>query len=328
MAIDNSRFRAILRTYDETKNNNRNREQQRRSQIYRELPAIRQIDGQIASLAAEKGRALLNNEKVDLSLLADRIQELSQRKAVLLEQNGYPSDYLDPIYTCPQCKDTGYINGEKCSCLRQKLIDLVYEQSNIKERLEDENFSHFNYEYYSNRTAGKRPSPRKYITDVVKECKEYIQNFAADRGNILFYGAPGVGKTFLTNCIARELLDQGFMVVYLTSFQFFDILSEYVFRKDSLQDNGVSFQYMMDCDLLIIDDLGTEVINSFVASQLFQCLNQRLLNRKGTIISTNLSLSQIKDAYSERVYSRILENYRIYNIYGDDIRVMKGLGGF
>jgi DNA replication protein DnaC len=327
MAIDNSKYREILRTYEETRTKNRIMEQQRRSDLYAKLPEIQQIDSAIASLASNRGRALLNKDTTDSADFSMQLQKLSREKRSLLQQYGYPGDYLDPIYTCPECKDTGYVANEKCSCLLQKIVDVVYEQSNIKLRLEEENFSKFNYNYYSTRSFDNKPSPRKYITGVVKDCKRFVSDFKEKKGNILFYGSTGVGKTFLTNCIAKELLDQGFMVVYLTSFQFFDILSEYVFHKDHLSDNRTSFQYILDCDLLIIDDLGTEVVNTFVTSQLFQCLNQRLLSGKGTIISSNLSLSQMKETYSERVYSRILENYQIYNIYGDDIRVIKGLGG-
>lgn len=327
MAIDNSKFREILRSYEETRTNNRITEQQRRSDLYKQIPQIQQIDSSIATLASKKGRALLDKKDVDFNEFSTRLRELSDKKRSLLKQNGYPVNYLDPIFTCTECKDTGYVNNEKCSCLLQKIVDVVYEQSNIKARLEDENFCNFNFNYYSTSSFDNKPSPRKYITGVVNDCKKFVFNFKEKKGNILFYGSTGVGKTFLTNCIAKELLDLGFMVVYLTSFQFFDILSEYVFHKDNLSDNRTSFQYILDCDLLIIDDLGTEVVNTFVTSQLFQCLNQRLLSGKGTIISSNLSLSQMKETYSERVYSRILENYQIYNIYGDDIRVIKGLGG-
>ena len=141
--------------------------------------------------------------------------------------------------------------------------------------------------------------------------------------NIFFYGNTGVGKTFLSNCIAKELLDAGYSVIYFTAFQLFDILSKGVFEKDA--DAIAAHQNIFDCDLLIIDDLGTELSNSFTTSQLFLCVNERILRQKSTIISTNLNLEQIAEIYSERTLSRISSNYSFIKLFGDDIRIKKRL---
>ena len=152
---------------------------------------------------------------------------------------------------------------------------------------------------------------------------DFIQTFSSNPGqNILFQGNVGVGKTFLTNCIAKELIDEAYTVIYLTSFQLVEILENHRFHRKE-EDSLYTMEYILTCDLLIIDDLGTELTNTFVASQLFLCMNERLLRKKSTIISTNLSLSKLTELYSERVVSRITENYLICKIYGDDIRIKK-----
>ena len=139
--------------------------------------------------------------------------------------------------------------------------------------------------------------------------------------NLYLYGDTGIGKTFLSNCVAKELLDRGHSVIYFTAFQLFDILSKGVFEKD--EDALAAHQNIFTCDLLIIDDLGTELSNSFTTSQLFLCLNERILRKKSTIISTNLGMNQIADIYSERVLSRISSNYTLLKLFGADIRILK-----
>ncbi len=157
----------------------------------------------------------------------------------------------------------------------------------------------------------------------VTNCHDFIDNFENKPKNIFFYGNTGVGKTFLSNCIAKELLDAGYSVIYFTAFQLFDILSKGVFEKDA--DAIAAHQNIFDCDLLIIDDLGTELSNSFTTSQLFLCVNERILRQKSTIISTNLNLEQIAEIYSERTLSRISSNYSFIKLFGDDIRIKKRL---
>jgi DNA replication protein DnaC len=169
-------------------------------------------------------------------------------------------------------------------------------------------------------------SPRENMQSIVNTCRDFITQFDTHARNLLFYGDTGVGKTFLTNCIARELLDTSHTVIYLTAFHLVDILQNNTFGQDDLDDSSENmFDYILDCDLLIIDDLGTELNNSFVTSQLFLCINERLGMRKSTIISTNLSLDELQNEYSERIFSRLVSNYEIMLILGDDIRIKKAI---
>ena len=158
------------------------------------------------------------------------------------------------------------------------------------------------------------------LNDIIME-DEFVNQFDTTFANLYFFGDTGIGKTFLSNCIAKELLDLGHSVIYFTAFQLFDILSKGVFEKDA--DAIATHQNIFDCDLLIIDDLGTELSNSFTTSQLFLCLNERILRQKSTIISTNLNMNQVADIYSERVLSRISNSYTIIKLFGDDIRLKK-----
>ena len=240
-----------------------------------------------------------------------------------MQEHGLTSDYLKPVYHCPDCKDTGYVNGRRCHCFEQAAINLVYTQSNLKEILERENFSTFSFDYYSaddiNPATGH--SSLETARDAVAKCHDFIDHFDSTFSNLYLYGDTGIGKTFLSNCIAKELLDRGHSVIYFTAFQLFDILSKGVFKRD--EEALLSHRNIFDCDLLIIDDLGTELSNSFTTSQLFLCINERILRQKSTIISTNLGMNQLADIYSERVLSRISSNYTLLKLFGADIRILK-----
>ncbi|MGN0291664.1 MAG: ATP-binding protein, partial [Lachnospiraceae bacterium] len=223
------------------------------------------------------------------------------------------------------CQDTGYIGQERCHCFKQAAIDLVYTQSNLKSILEKENFSTFSFSYYSKEQTNPATNLSALETAeiAVAECKRFIADFDKEFSNLFLYGDTGVGKTFLSNCVAKELLDNGHSVIYFTSFELFHIFEKNVFERD--RDMKESYQNIFDCDLLIIDDLGTELSNSFTVSQLFLCLNERILRKKSTIISTNLGLNQLADIYSERTFSRISSNYTMIKLFGDDIRIKKKL---
>lgn len=327
MALNPSQYNQIILKYDQRRIHNKELLFERYSAIYEAIPEIKELDDQIARNSIQKGKALLEgNSNSILKELATSNAELSMQKIEALVAHGYPKDYLETIYDCPLCGDTGYVKQEKCNCFKQTIVDTLYSQSNMKERLAKENFNTFSLKYYSDeKEAADRPSPREIMGSLVQQTKQFIDHFDQKPDNFLFQGNTGVGKTFLSNCIAKELMDRVHTVVYLTAFQMFDIFEKHTFYKTRQNDYSDELNYILDSALLIIDDLGTELNNSFTTSQLFLCINERLLRGRSTIISTNLSLSELTASYTERVVSRLVENYRICNIYGQDIRMIKAL---
>ena len=325
MPLKNSQYNAILRQYDQLQFENNYRLEQHQQEIYSKIPQIREIDELMAQTAADYARQAILKTGKGISAFKADMEELSEKKAGLLKSHGYPADYLLPRYHCEDCKDTGFIGDQKCHCFKQAVVDLVYSQSNIRERLEEENFQTFRMDYYSDTTDPRTGiSPRKNMKDILAQCRQFITSFKDSHENLLFFGNTGVGKTFLTNCIAKELLDLAYTVIYLTAFQLVDVLESNTFGSDEDSEAAENmFSYILDCDLLIIDDLGTEMNNSFITSQLFLCINERLLKKKSTIISTNMSVEQLQTEYSERIFSRIVSYYKVLPVFGEDIRVKK-----
>lgn len=328
MALKNPQYNAIIRLYDQLQLDNHRRLEERTKEIYDAIPEFAGLDARIAQTAADCARQAVLHPGADAKAgFSAAMKALDAEKSALLAAHGYPADYLEPQYHCPDCKDTGYIGSRKCHCFKQAIVDLVYSQSNIRERLETENFSNFRLDYYSDEKDRRLGiSPRENMKSILEQCRTFIDNFDQCRDNLLFYGNTGVGKTYLSNCIAKELLDRAHTVIYLTAFQLVDILESNTFGQDDENDIPENmFSYVLDCDLLIIDDLGTELNNSFITSQLFLCINERLLRRKSTVISTNLSLDELQREYSERIFSRIISHYQILPVLGEDIRIKKAI---
>ena len=323
MALNNSQYDEIFRSYDAKQLKAQHDLEKRTKAAYERSPELKSIDASIAETSVACARRLLDGDSKALNELKQALSKLRKQKKALMEELSLPDDYFEAVYVCPDCKDTGYINGKPCHCFRQQAIDLIYTQSNIREVLTRENFSTLTFDYYSDQIVNPVTGLSSLATarSAVAKCHEFIDQFDTSFANLYFYGDTGIGKTFLSNCIAKELLDSGHSVIYFTAFQLFDILSKGVFEKDA--DAIAAHQNIFDCDLLIIDDLGTELANSFTTSQLFLCLNERILRRKSTIISTNLNMNQIADIYSERVLSRISSSYTLIKLFGDDIRLKK-----
>lgn len=325
MILDNSQYDSIMRTYEQKQLHSRKDLEKRYEKAYEKLPALKELHQSISSLSVSQARKLLDGDETALAKLKVRLQDLAEESRALLLSGGFPEDYLEPHYECDDCKDTGYIGNEKCHCFQNLIINMLYEQSNLKHILQEENFETFSFSYYSSNFIDSETgySSLATIQDAYLEAQKFVDTFGKEFHNLFLYGTPGVGKTFLSNCIAKELIDRSYSVVYLSSFQLFDTLAKGTFDKGG-QAEKIS-KHLLDCDLLIIDDLGTELVNSFTSSQLFVCLNERLLNRKPTIISTNLTLNDLSNIYSERIFSRITSNYTLLKLIGDDIRLKKKL---
>ena len=325
MALSNSQYESIMRVYNRTQLQKKHELDARVDEVYEKIPAVREMNDAIAAAAVKSAKELLAGDADAVKRLRGTIADLKEQRQVLMSAYGYPADYLEMQYNCPDCKDTGYKDGIKCHCFRQREIDLLYAQSNIREVLERENFETLSMEYYDRERIDGRVGMTvyDYMSMVIGECKAYVENFGREKGSILFTGSTGCGKTFLSNCIARELLRQCYSVVYLTATDMFDILSESRFGGRDGEEVRDRAAYILDCDLLIIDDLGTELINTFTASQLFYCINERLTKKLGTIISTNLALSRMQDEFTERVTSRIMSQYKVLPLLGEDLRLLR-----
>lgn len=325
MSLTNTQYDEIMRDYEARQTQNRHIQELRIQEVYRKVPKLKELDDEIASVSVARAKELLSGSEAALEELHRQLEQLQKQKKELLTESGYPLNYLDMPYTCPDCKDTGYIDGKRCHCFMQASIDLVYTQSNLKSILEKENFSTFSFSYYSDDRINPATNLSALATakNAYDESLRFIKNFDDEFSNLFFYGDTGVGKTFFSNCIAKELLDSGHSVIYFTAFELFHIFEKNVFERDV--EMAEPYQNIFDCDLLIIDDLGTEMSNSFTTSQLFLCLNERILRRKSTIISTNLGLNQLADTYSERTFSRVSSHYTMIKLFGDDIRIKKKL---
>ena len=277
MSLTNAQYNSIMKDYEQTRDRNRHLAEQRRREVYTKLPEYGRLDESVGELSVAQAKLLLNGDDEALTRLRFSLKDISRRKKELLVSAGYPADYLEPVYTCPDCKDTGYIEGDnglrkKCHCFHQQELDILYEQSHIRD---------------------------------------------------MIAGTVGTGKSFLSGCIASELLQSGHSVIYFSASGLFDTLARYTFNAGAKEALSGFYEDIYSCDLLIIDDLGTEMTNTFVASQLFSCLNERHLRKNSTIISTNLSLEELRDRYSDRVFSRITSHYDLCKLTGPDIRMYK-----
>lgn len=322
MPLTNAQYESIIRDYDKRQATNHHRLQARKEALFKEIPELATIGETIATLALTQAGKMLDGDESALLELKTEIQRLHNRSNELLLSHGYPLDYLQPQYQCSDCKDTGYINGKKCHCFTQAAIDMIYTQSNIKTVLEEENFEHFNYNLYSDKEVDPLTglTPLENIRQAVGICKSFIEHFDTQGGNLFLYGGTGVGKTFLSNCVAKELLDANHSVIYFSATQLFEVFKKNAYEKST--EAAEDYQNIFDCEVLIIDDLGTEVANSYTNSQLFTCINERIIRKKSTIISTNLSLNELVDTYSERTFSRISKNYTLLKLYGEDLRML------
>ena len=329
--MNNSILNDLLKQYEKARLNNMHDLENRKKELYLSNPKLQEIDEKLSSLSINTAKSILqNNSPESLSTLKENISNLKQEKEKLLKSLGLSLEYLEPFYNCKLCKDTGYIlnNGKTsmCSCLKQKIYNIEYNQKN-ENIIKNQNFDNFNATLFSNEINEKKYnskiSPRENITDIKNAAINFINNFDDENTkNLIFSGGTGLGKTFLSNCIINSLLENGKTVMYQTSPVMLDNLISDLFAKPDKQV-GISSS-LLSVDLLVIDDLGTETLNSMKFTELYKIINTRLLsNKTKTIISTNLDLRGIFQTYDERLASRFVGYYDIYRFFGDDLRLKK-----
>lgn len=304
------------------------------SKLYEQFPNLEKIDDQINKYAISKTKSILKGN--DNTLEYDNlIEDLKNKKTEFLKKNNINIDLFKPDYECKICNDTGYIQENNksimCHCLKQRLLNLSYNKSNLSD-IKNQNFDNFNLNLFSDEINLKKYkikcSPRQNIINIKNACKNFIDNFEnLDEKNLFFCGNTGLGKTYMSNAIANEILKNGKTVLYQTAPVLLETVIDNKFNKYKNQNSDEFYKNVLTVDLLIIDDLGTENINSMTVSELFTILNTRILNLNNkptkTIISTNLSIEQIFKIYEERIGSRIAGYYNIYQFVGEDLRLKR-----
>ena len=325
MKLNNYQYDRLLQQFDEKRLNARFDLEQRETEVYAVCPKIKDIDSAIASESVSAGKKALMGDDAALKVLKDRIKELDEEKTVLLKESGFPEDYLKEKYECEKCRDTGFIGTEPCGCFKTAMTELIFEESNIKDIIDRENFKTFNLDLYSDSLESYdkdlQATPYKHMKNVLAKVTDFVENFDTLHRNLLIYGNTGLGKTFLSNCIASEILNSGHTVMYYTTFELFDMLSKYSFRYEDYPKETFSYRDgILTCELLIIDDLGTELTSAFTTTQLYSIINERLLGGLSTLISTNLTPVQISARYGERIFSRLSKDYDFIKLIGEDIR--------
>lgn len=325
-------LKSLLIMYENKRTKKLAEAEKRKEDLYTKNPRFSEIDNQLSTLSISASKNLISSSNFEyLDNLRKQIEALKKEKNELLLSITNDENYLLPKYDCNLCNDTGYITEnyktQMCQCLKQQLYNIEYNKSNIS-NLENHKFENFLSTVYSTDVDKVKYnsdiSPRENIEIIKKISQKFIKNFDdSNEKNLLFTGNTGLGKTFLSGCIANELLKRGKNVLYQTAPVMLDTIIDYRFGKT---DNSI-YNNLLDVDLLIIDDLGTECMNNMKFTELFTVLNTRLLNSNNkvtkTIISTNLNIQNLFKNYDERIVSRLIGNYNICRFFGDDIRFMK-----
>lgn len=336
-------FQAIKNEYERRRKAALDDLESRKAQLYHKIPRLEEIEDEITRAGLKYNKAILMGMlPTDSAVrkLSETIEGLKSEKAGILSKYGYDCDCLSPVWHCEKCCDTGVIKSQEggpdtiCSCYRQQLIDMLYDQSNLS-IINNEGFQSFRTDYYPDvadeHRYGIKKSPRSLIRDVLQNCMSFVGNFCDNSTkNMLFCGPTGVGKTFMAGSVAMELMKLGHTVLYQTAPALFNTIYEYRYNSANNDDwESALYKSILESDLLIIDDLGTESPSGMRYAELLNILDTRMANDTRrpckTIISTNIDLKKLFEYYDERIVSRITGGFDIFMFAGEDIRRLKAL---
>lgn len=329
-------FQQIMKEYDRKQWSAKEKHEQSMQELYMKLPILKSINEEISQSGLKILKIMADNlpiqeKEIQLQRLEKCTLSLKQKRLDLLKQYDYTEAILSPVYECPVCKDTGFIEQEnhikeKCICLKNRINEIAFRQSNLH-KLDQENFSTFNLNLFRKTAVeGEDESPFKNMNRIIDIAETFVERFDRTYLNFIFIGQAGRGKTFLCNCIANELLSNQKSVLYFTANELMELFSRIRFSNNP--QDAKMHQELLDqvyqCDLLILDDLGTEMQTAFSGADMFNVINTRMNKRKMIIISTNLSINSIKKMYSDRIASRLSgKDFVALQFYGDDLRERK-----
>ena len=314
----------VQRAMQRLQSENEQNEQSSRAHIaaiYEKQPRLGEIERELRRTAAHVLAATFRRQGDPVAAMQQLKKDnlaLQQERDWILQAEGLEPDDLTVQPICPTCGGTGYVGAAMCECLKE--LCRQEQKKELTNLFGAESFEKFRLDLYSDQYDAKyRSSPRELMRATYRMAQNYAQSFPADGQSLVFSGATGLGKTFLSACIARTVADRGYSVVYDTAIHLFSDFEAEKFGMSQEENRGLSQRYLQ-CDLLIIDDLGTEMTTQFVCSALYHVVNTRLMESRPTIISTNLTPEQLSVRYSPQIASRLLGTYRLIQFVGQDIR--------
>lgn len=322
MGYSKQLFQEAIKNIQKRKNEAEHSAEVRFQELTNIEPRFKEIKNEIAKTGMEAVKVVLsNNSNAEeyINNLHNINKKLQDERTLLLTKMGLDTDFLKPRYTCNQCKDTGYLDGQVCDCLEKELRNLSYKTLNKNSGLSLMEFSNFNVNYYPLEKDENGISPREKMKKVVNFCEKYANDFSLNSSNILLFGRTGLGKTHLSLAIAKEVINKGYGVIYSSAPSLMDSIEK---EKFSSEDQ-ITIRSVLECDLLVLDDLGAEFTTPFVVSSIYNIINSRINSQKPTIISTNLDFKELETKYSERLVSRFLGEYTSVKFLGNDIRLIK-----
>ena len=321
MGYGRKTYQAALQELEMRKRQAEERADLGRERFYAQCPRAREIREEMAQNAAGAAKAVLSggDARAEITRMKDRGLALKAEYSRLLEENHLTEADVTPQYQCLLCRDTGFVDGRTCSCLKNLQRRLAYDKLSMSVPLENCTFESFSLDYYK-----EDEKTYRQMEKVFRACQSYGEKFRADSPSLLFKGGTGLGKTHLSLAIAGKAIEKGFGVIYGSAQTFAVALERERFDRDTPQDEDTNAQ-LMECDLLILDDLGTEFPSAYVNAALYNIVNTRMLTNKPTIISTNLSLKELQDRYSQRFASRVTGYYGKLEFLGKDVRVQQRL---
>lgn len=309
---------AVFSEFDKKRKKSEDEQKNRLAKVYRLIPEIKDIDRELSSTGLQIFAASLQGKdglEERVSVIRAKNKELRQKRATLLAANQLDPDYTEQKYECDKCCDEGYINEKMCSCLRNALITKQLEASGVGQLISSQSFENFSLDMYPQ-------DAREDMECLFEDLKEYAYSFTQGSANVLFVGGTGLGKTHLSTAVAKTVIEKGYNVIYETAMNIFSDFECDRFRDRFAGEKPISSKYM-ECDLLIIDDLGTEVVTNFSVSCLYNLINTRLNKKLPIILSTNLNSQEIRKIYNDRITSRLFGDFEIKAFKGSDIRKIK-----